>query len=290
MQVLCPPYGTPVFAADGSEPPGLLGRLFSKVWWIFFSGLTRNVNALPGMLQYGTNAARLALAVTDQPDGALFVETDRNELVYQVQSGAWVFVSGTYQRTQSQLTALAALLGTADAGLIVSVTDYAHQLSWTGTAWQWGPSDTLDAGQICFFDVAPTGNGWKLIDGKGDDGSAIGAGHPIAIMKSDGTTRNNITAAAMNANVYVRGAAAYAGAVTAATAPTLAGATASGAAVIGNDSDAGVNVTTGAGNNVALRPHTHTDSGHTHAVGTLTTSLAGGDPVAYTAALPYIRK
>jgi hypothetical protein len=45
----------------------------------------------------------------------------------------------------------------------------------------------------------------------------------------------------------------------------ITGSTLSGTANISNDTDAGVNAVTVAGTTaVALKPHTHTDSGHTH--------------------------
>lgn len=221
-------------------------------------------------------------------DGTYYTETDTG-LLYQRQAGkGWVYVSGVYQRLQAELVTLAATLNVGDEGLEVDVTDYGHTLAWDGAAWAWGPNDARQAGQICFFDVAP-GSGWKLLNGLGDDGSAIGASHPIKILKSDGTTRSNTTAADLTAGAFLKATAAYDGTVTAATLPTLSGSTASGQAVIGVDTDAGFAAGAGA-TAVALKPHTHVDTGHIHGVGTLVTSLAGGDPIAYSKALPYIRK
>lgn len=270
-----------------------------KDWYLFFNAMAALANS--DAILFGTHAQRVAQKTGGLADGVLYVETDRQELVYQTQGGVWKYVSGTYQRTQAQLAALAATLTANDNGLRVNVTDYAHVLLWTNPAWGWAPEDPQNAGQICFFDVAP-GTGWKLIDGNGDDGSAIGAGHPIKILKSDGTTRNNTTAAAMNAGVYLRGAAAYNGAVVAATVPTISGSTASavtGASILGTTGGPSATVSFPQGSigsvTVASSTHTHsqgslTDPGHTHAAGTLATSLAGGDPVAHTDALPYIRK
>jgi len=166
--------------------------------------------------------------------------------------------------TQANLATLAATLTADDAGLLVNVTDYAHVLQWTGSAWQWGPGET-GGGYLGLFDVAPSpGTGWKLIDGTGDDGSPIGVAHPIKILKSDGTTRSNITAANMTGGAYPKAAGAYNGAVTAATVPGIAGSTAT------------VGVSGGVGSAAA--------NGHTHVM-----SLPG-DPVAHTDWLPYLRK
>jgi hypothetical protein len=238
---------------------------------------------------YGTHAERVATPASSVPDGSTWIETDRNELKYQARGANWVYVAGTYERTQAQLAALAATLTANDDGLLVHVTDHDHILKWTNPAWGWGPGDSRNAGQVAFFDVDP-GTGWKLLDGTGDDGQPIGAAHPIAILQADGTTRDNTTAANATANVHVRGAAAYNGAVTPAAAPAVAGFTASGAANLSTASAQVIMATPAGATGIAITGHTHTDFGHTHGATGLSTSLAGGDPVATTDALPYIRK
>ena len=177
--------------------------------------------------------------------------------------------------------------GFAQENYLVWVTDYHHVLIWEGDGWNWGPGDSRNAGEIAFFDVTP-GTGWKLINGNGDDGSAIGASHPIKILKSDGTTRDITTLDDLTGGGYLKGAAAFAGTLTAATVPTISGSTASGTAALGTPSGTAI-VQSGTGITVASFIHTHTDSGHTHGVGTLVNSLPG-DPIALMEALPYIRK
>ncbi len=228
-------------------------------------------------------------AVTAAPDGSVYVVTDRNNIEYQLQGGAWVYKSGTYQRTQSQLAALIATLGANDVGLRIAVTDYAHVLWCTAaTTTDWAPEDDHRAGEITFFDVAPTGNGWKLIDGNGDDGSAIGAGHPIRILKKDGTTRSNTTAAAMNAGVYLRGANAYNGAVTPPTVPTSSTPTFTGTPGTTGAASAGIQPSGPNSSTLTLASHTHSFT----PAGTVSTPVISlpGDPVAFSDALPYIRK
>jgi hypothetical protein len=197
----------------------------------------------------------------------------------------WLYLVGEFPCTQSTIPTL----GSLDGGMIIQVTDYGHRLKWTfnGTTnvWDWAPGEP-GSGMIQFFDVAPTGVGWKLIDGLGDDGSPIGASHPIKILNGDGTLRDNTTAAAMNAGVYARGAAAYNGAVTAATAPTGAGVTGSTTPGAGSGPSATTGTTAGA-TLVAASGHTHTGAAHTHTIAAITLA---GDPVAFTDWLPYIRK
>ena len=196
---------------------------------------------------------------------------------------------------QAGLPALAGTLTVNDTGLRVEVTDYAHILRWNGAGWEWAPEDDHRAGEIAYFDVAP-GSGWKAIDGKGDDGSAIGAGHPIKILKSDGTTRNNTTEAAL-ANAFLRGAAAYNGAVTAKTVPTVAAPTFSGSPVTPTGSigaaSGSINILPAGTTLVATAAHTHTFSGNP-----LTPSGANSAPAAtlpappvdYSDVLVFIRK
>ncbi len=263
-------------------------ELMSKPWWVALKSLPAAIIALAGICQSGTHAARLALSISTVPDGALYVESDRNGLVYQLQGAAWAYVSGVWSIVQADAVATIADLVAADIGLLLYISDFDHTLICTAAATtDWAPGD-MRPGQLGNFDADP-GLGWKLIDGLGDDGSPIGAGHPIKILKADGTTRDNITAADMTGGVYARGAAAYDGAVTAATDPTGSGTT--GSTAPGNTSapNAGgtILVGAGAGTVVASAGHVHTEAAHTHTIGAIT---LGGDPVAFTEWLPYLRK
>lgn len=151
---------------------------------------------------FGTNAARIATyPAAAFPLGTIFYETDRTAW-YQVQTvsaaNTWVYVGGNgYQRTQSQLAALTALLTTNDALFIAYVTDYAHQLQWSGTAWAWAPGD-LGSGAMQLFEVDPTGAGWHLYDGSA-----------VSYLKSDGTlgstTLPDLTSITTNAAFTVAG-------------------------------------------------------------------------------------
>lgn len=71
-------------------------------------------------------------------------------------------------------------------GFLANVTDYNHVLMWDGGKWVAGPNWD----EPCYirgFMVNPSGMGWKLCDGNGDDGNPIGVAHPVAYLKSDGT-------------------------------------------------------------------------------------------------------
>lgn len=115
------------------------------------------------------------------------------------------------QSTQSQLSALAATLGTSNAGLLVQVTDYNHVLEWNGTAYQWGPGEN---GSAFFqgFAVAPTGNGWHVCDGSF-----------VNYLKSNGTlggaTLPNTAASA----AYMKFGSAYNSTIQVADAPVFVG-------------------------------------------------------------------
>lgn len=151
---------------------------------------------------FGTNAARIATyPAVAFPLGTIFYETDRVAW-YQVQTvsavNTWVYVGGNgYQRTQSQLAALTALLTTNDALFVAYVTDYGHQLQWSGTAWGWAPGDA-GSGAMQLFEVDPTGVGWHLYDGSA-----------VSYLKSDGTlgstTLPDLTSIAANAAFTVAG-------------------------------------------------------------------------------------
>jgi hypothetical protein len=110
----------------------------------------------------------------------LFYESD-STLTYLAIYGSggwtWQYLAGIYTRTQAQLAALAATLGTSDTGLLVQVSTYNHILQWTGSAWQRGPGDPEHSDTFHMFASAPTDPGWLLCGGQ--------AG--INYLKYDGT-------------------------------------------------------------------------------------------------------
>lgn len=168
------------------------------------------------------------------------------------------------QSVQADLSALADTLKAGDEGLLVEVTDYAHILRWTGSAWEWGPGET-GGGYVQAFAVDPTGAGWQLCDGS-----------TVDYLKSDGTTDSytapDLVSSAADA-AYLKLGDPVSG-PNAATAPGFTGGSLS-TELTGINATTGppvgtTNVTAGAVA-VASSAHTHaigiTDPGHTHTIG-----------------------
>ncbi len=201
--------------------------------------------------------------------------TTDNGVLFRYSEGdfKWHYMVGQFSRTQSQLVTLAAVLNTNHVGVLVDVTDYAHILRWTGSAWEYAdPSDP--ATRIEGFFVDP-GTGWHLCDGTSN----------VAYLKSDGTTTTvtlpNLTSAGANA-AYLKFGSPASLTVVAATAPTFTGGAYTPAGTVSAPTFTGTGGTTGSGsaniqnfsaatgvgnltNNVNVSAtHTHTDSGHTH--------------------------
>lgn len=97
---------------------------------------------------------------------------------YSTSATVWTYIGGMVARTQSQLATLAGLLGVADTGLLVDVTDYAHILKWTGSAWTYAdPTDPAGRVEMFLVDPSPV-TGWQLCDGTAS----------VKYLKADGTT------------------------------------------------------------------------------------------------------
>lgn len=256
-----------------------------------------------GPTLYGTHGERLGRPVP--ADATMFVETDRNGLLYQVRGTGWAFVSG---RMRGAWADLPAGLGSADTGLeYFDAVDSLHIWQWTGAAWDWGPGDR-HSGEFGQFDADP-GVGWHLCDG------AINQTRYAA----DGTRVTNFTVPDQR-EFYLQASATYTGVGVPAAAPGLTGSTASGAASItplntaggaanlsigntGTDSGGGQAVQSGAGTTVAAHTHIHpgpsvtdlghvhlvspVDAGHIHGKGTLAVD-ATATPATF-AVLPYYR-
>lgn len=225
-----------------------------------------------GVTLTGTHAQRIAVTFTPPtlyPTGSTFYETDRG-LLYMVISGNWTYLSGTYSLAQAGLAAVATGLGTHDSGLLVNVTDFAHILQWSGSAWGWGPGES-GSGYFQDFAIAPTGAGWHICDGSF-------VGYLTAAGAAVGVTLPN-TASPF---AYRKGAAAYSATVVLPVVPTIAGSTDS------RDLHPGLTTgTAGAGINVVDaidNPHTHTLSAANAPI-----SLPG-DPVFNYSAVTYFRQ
>lgn len=165
-------------------------------------------------------------------------------------------------------------LNQGDAGRTYYATDFQHKYRWTGAAWAYDDGE-LGSGFIEWFMVAPRAGAWQLCNGAAgvNESRADGTAGLVAIPGlAAGTVPDLITA-----NVYIRGAAAANGAVTAATGPTFAGGSTTGAANLAPSSSAG-----GSGGGAFITGFTNP---HAHSIPAFATV---GEP-AHIDALPYYR-
>jgi hypothetical protein len=251
---------------------------------------------------YGTHANRIAKAVP--ADATIYVETDRGNVVYQVQATVWTFIGG---QMAAAWASMPADLGKADEDFVF--TDNVNSLhiwQWNGSAWTWGPGDR-HSGEFGQFDSMP-GTGWHLCDGSTNQTKYAG----------DGTRVTNFTVPDQR-GFYLQANGSYTGNGVAAAAPGLSGSTAVGVASIppvntasasaviagstAVDTGLGGTVQAGTGANVALHNHVHgigsiadsghvhsvtpVDAGHVHGQGTLAVDATATPPTF--AVLPYYR-
>lgn len=230
-----------------------------------------------------TRANRIAnYPPANYPLGSLFLETD-SSLIYVIEvvslNNVWVWTSGTYARTQTQLAALAATLSTNDTGLLANVTNFGHVLQWTGSAWQRGPGDTEHSDSFHEFGAAPSDPGWHACDGTS-----------VSFLKYDGSLGTRALPD-LTTSAYAKGTkATYTPTLSAPTAPTLSGSTdpttigftpadaaTAGTASINNPAvgtPTSVLVppfTGGGGGSLVTDPHNHTLTG--------ASITLGGDPI-----------
>lgn len=137
--------------------------------------------------QTGIKPVRIGLYADRGPAWAfrytIFEASDRNYVAWASDGANWIYAYGIHSRTQSQLSALAATLGTNDVGYLVWVTDFGHLLRWTGSAWEFGPGE-IGGRYIQGFVGTPGGPGtyWQICDGTAS-----------SFLNADGTTTNFTT-------------------------------------------------------------------------------------------------
>ena len=223
------------------------------------------------------------------PLGSIFVISDHNNVSYQVQLvssvNAWVYLEGSYSVAQSAVSGIkgynGTALGTNDTGLLVNVTDYAHVLQWSGSAFGWGPGE-LGSGYFQDFAVAPTGNGWHACDG-----SAVHYLTATGALSSGTVTLPNTAGSA----AYRKLGASYAASITAAAAPTVTPTgTVSQPTFTGNASGSTNVLNTGGSTAVVPAPFTPTGTvSQPTFTGASDTTVLPGDPVANFQAIQYFR-
>jgi hypothetical protein len=142
--IIVPPIRAPLTDPRGgtaarSRTAALANAQTTREWYLFFEKLARGLGRLDASVNEGTHEARLATNPANVPDGALWVETDRGNMVYQVQQDedgepVWVYLAGTMAGTLTP-DERPADLGEFDTGFQFAATDTGRTLQWTGTAW-----------------------------------------------------------------------------------------------------------------------------------------------------------
>ena len=237
--------------------------------------------------RYGTHAERLAQPADLTAAGTLWVETDRGNVLYQLQEDElWWYLAGTMRNT---LADKPADLGTNDTGFLFYGTDYVRTWRWTGTAWEYAPGERLAKEINWYPGTVPAG--WALCDG-----SAITVTLSTAATASFSTP--DLT------GQYAKGGT-YTGAVIAGTDGSISGATATESAhthtvdipLWATQGPDVATITAQAGTGVAVAPyHAHyfdipaatsgAGSAHSHGAGTL--SVTGSEP-AHVLMLPIVK-
>ena len=187
-----------------------------------------------------THANRTAYPAANYQVGQLYFESDtRITYIVKVVSAAntWVYDSGVYDSAYANMPTL----GLNDAGYLFGDTTYLHTWLWSGTAWGYAPGD-CGSQYIVIAAAAPPGGVWYGCDGTGH----------TCTTSTGGTT--TITPPNYNGTVAAIFGGGFGASVNPATSPTLSSpATASTISETGAD----VAVTTGSGNTVTLKTHTH---------------------------------
>jgi len=127
-----------------------------------FDQLAASVTTSIQAIQEGTHALRVSLAPESLPH-TLFIETDRNRVVYESDGAHWRWFSGTINTTLGVgIAGLASSLGTYDAGLLAYAAAFDRTFQWTGTAFL--EINARDR-SIHMFAENPVTTGYALCDG-----------------------------------------------------------------------------------------------------------------------------
>ena len=163
-------WGSPLTDKSGIvNPDSVWGKYLT-----FLPALTESV-----LFIEVTHSQRGLTSAASYNEGSLLLESDR-ELLYIAVSGQWFYALGILSMLQQDLPNLATTLGANDKGLRVNVTDFAHELNWTGTGWMFAPADSGSGYYVPF--LATPGTGWYPMDGTGSLGLAN-----VPSLNGDGT-------------------------------------------------------------------------------------------------------
>jgi hypothetical protein len=130
--------GEPVIRANGPESELVMT---DRQWYLFWQNLATALNAgsqslegLGNMLTFGNHADRPNPG--PWPDGALYVEQDRGNALYQNQEGSWQYIAGIMYGTLVPDQRPGDLGPAADAGFQFRTNvDPARAFAWSGGDW-----------------------------------------------------------------------------------------------------------------------------------------------------------
>lgn len=103
-----------------------------KSWYLYWQRTGRLVNQQRRLITYGPHAGRPDTDI--MPPGALYMETDRSDVIYQNIDGTWQYLTGTMWGTLDP-DQRPTDLGANDGGFEFRGTDQARQFLWSQTAW-----------------------------------------------------------------------------------------------------------------------------------------------------------
>lgn len=141
---------TPFIGKDG---------LVSWQWLQFFNKLAL-LSGVPTFIT-NTHANRANISAVNYASGSLYYESDR-AVAYIAVSGTWFYFAGVLPTLQASLPTD---LGTSDINFLAFVTDYAHQLIWTGTGWTWAPGEQGSDFVLPFVSGPNPATGWQACNG-----------------------------------------------------------------------------------------------------------------------------
>lgn len=143
-----------------SNTPFLTGQLVSSQWMRGFFQLVALQTGVPTFVS-NTHANRANIPAAGFASGTIYFETDRG-VAYIAVSGTWFYFVGIMSVAQA---ALPTDLGIDDVNFLAEVNDYAHLLSWTGTAWTWAPGEQGSDFILPFVTGPNPAVGWQACDG-----------------------------------------------------------------------------------------------------------------------------
>lgn len=148
------------------------GERTVREWYYFWSlsagRINENTHDLETLITVGPHSER----PDDAPDGALHIDSDRGNAIYQLQDGEWKLVAGMMYGTIISVDQRPAGLGLNDKGLVFVSKD-STSVIWNGTSW-----DAISR----ILDLGPTPQFSQLVL------KAAGAG-ALALLASDAGTQ-----------------------------------------------------------------------------------------------------